>query len=97
MSNKGKKNLVAALLVAAVVVTAAPSLAAGQGRRSEERAGASWVVRVLGWLGIQPGGLRSVMAETSANIDPNGQPQGGGENPQGAASPDDSANIDPDG
>lgn len=97
MSKNQKKSLVAALLMTAVVATSVPAMAAGQDRRSHEGSSVSWVVRVLGWLGLRPDGLRSVWDESRAHIDPDGRPETGGENPQGAVSPDDSAHIDPNG
>ena len=97
--SKERKNLIAAVLLLAAFVTASvPALAEGPEKGVRESPGTAWVVRILGWLGLQPQGLGSIWGASSANIDPDGQPgltSGGGTG--ASASTDDSAHIDPNG
>lgn len=90
------KKLMTALLVATAFLTASiPARAEGPARRTGESPGMEWVTRILDWLGLHP--QRSTIWEaSSANIDPDGQPNSGG---SGGTSPssDSSAHIDPNG
>ena len=95
-----RKNLMAAMLLAAAFLTASIPVQAEEAARGRHyaRPGTAWVVRLLGWLGLHPQGLNSIWEASSAHIDPNGQPtlNSGGE-PGASSSSDSSANIDPNG
>lgn len=100
MVSKERKNVMAALLLVAAVLTAsAPAQAEGPRRGVREGGpGRAWVVRLLDWFGLRPQGLRSIWEADSAHIDPDGQPRPQSGDVTGAsASPDDSAHIDPNG
>jgi hypothetical protein len=96
---KERKNVLAAMLLAAAILSASvPALAEGPARGVRDASsGTAWVIRILGWLGLPAQGLGSIGENSSANIDPNGEPSSvrGGTGP--SASSDSSANIDPDG
>jgi hypothetical protein len=101
MMSKERKNVMAAvLLVAAVLTASVPARAEGPARGVREVGpGTAWVVRILGWLGLPPQRLGSIWESSSAYIDPNGQPtlNSGGGGTGIPASSDSSANIDPNG
>ena len=96
-----RKNLMAALLLAAAFLTASIPAQAGEPARERRDAspGTSWVVQLLDWLGLHPQDLGSIWDADSANIDPNGKPRpNSGRGGAGASTyTDDSAHIDPDG
>ncbi len=99
MMRNERKNVMAALLLAATIL-AAPVHARNEGPSKGVRgdgADRSWVVQVLTWLGL-PKGLGSIWEGSSAYIDPNGQPTvHSGGRPGASANSDTSANIDPNG
>lgn len=101
MVRKERKNVMAAvLLVAAVLTASVPARAEGPARgMRDERPGTAWVVRILSWLGLPTQGLGSIWESSSAYIDPNGQPgpTSGGEETGASAHTDDSSYIDPNG
>jgi hypothetical protein len=71
-----RKNLMAALLLAAAFLTASIPVQAEEAARGRHyaRPGTDWMVRILDWLGLHSRGLGSIWEASSANIDPNGHP-----------------------
>lgn len=93
MLRNQRTGWIAAVAMTAFLLITAPAFAAGPAR---EDAG-NWIVRLAGWLGLPPS-LAAAWDLSSANIDPNGRPKPGGDQPgPGSAGTDDSANIDPNG
>jgi hypothetical protein len=76
MMSKERKNVLAAVLLVAVVLTVPIPAHAKQPASGVRDAGPvrAWVVRILDWLGMHPTRIGSVWEASSANIDPNGQP-----------------------
>lgn len=75
MMSKERKNVLAAVLLVAVILAVPIPAHAKQPARGVRDTGPvrAWVVRILDWLGMHqaPG---SIWEASSANIDPNGQP-----------------------
>jgi hypothetical protein len=103
MLRKQRKGWIAAVVLILLLSASAPAAAAGPERGGD----GSWIVRLLGWLGLPPS-VTSVWDFSSGYIDPLGQPgpnsagtdDSGFIDPDGkpgSAGTDDSAHIDPDG
>ena len=85
MLRNQRKGWIAAVVLAALLLASAPASAAGPAQRDT----GSWIVRLLGWLGLPPS-VTAAWEADSGYIDPNGQPK-----TNGSEGTDDSGYIDP--
>jgi hypothetical protein len=90
MLRKQRKGWIAAVVLVLLLSASAPAAASGPDRGTD----GSWIVRLLGWLGLPPTAIplwssNSSGTDDSIHIDPDGQP--------GSAGTDDSIYIDPNG
>jgi hypothetical protein len=96
---RGRKNVLAAMLLAAAFLAASiPARAEGPARGVRDASpGTAWVIRILGWLGLPTQGLGTARETSSANIDPNGEPNSVGGGTGASSWINSSAHIDPNG